>query len=472
MSGPNNILPRRSRGDMSHLPPEVLRAQFAAESAAAAAEGPPIPADAPTITIDGILVTLLYRSTYEGYTLVLYRSGEDLTFAYLSKSEGLWRLFFRVDPTTFLNPNTRSAIMMKGHNYVTTTQLHFRLQCFITEHIARLPRLGDPMIYRDLFYTKPGTPRGDRLASAIGYVNPFRRLVPEFPLASLKPVRAREFVHPVFEPLTIACDETCFKDTFDKIYSKFSLLRRTGYLVQSDYLKKLQQLFGIGIKGSLINTPAFRNESVISKEDRYKTLVAILSAYMSHFFTVSEAPSEYICTLPMDVQCRYRSQFGRETGYSEVMPVRVFRTTITLKTEALSFHLYYGTYTMQADSPHAGSYKIILNLLPSTSKLGEFGMNDAYISANVYVYKMFEYSGIQVNRAVSSVLYHGRYNFIGDLLTDMWPLKNVREAEVADAAAVASSSSSSATTSGGRRDRTRRTKKSQPRSRRSRIKRQ
>jgi hypothetical protein len=129
---------------------------------------------------------------------------------------------------------------------------------------------------------------------------------------------------------------------------------------------------------------------------------------------------------------------------------------------------------MQADSPHAGSYKIILNLLPSTSKLGEFGMNDAYISANVYVYKMFEYSGIQVNRAVSSVLYHGRYNFIGDLLTDMWPLKNVREAEVADAAAVASSSSSSssATTSGGRQGRTRRTKKSHQRSRRSRIKRQ
>ena len=417
-------------------------------------------AEGPQITIDGTQVTLMYSSVYNGYSLVLFRSGEDMSFAYLSQSEGLWRLFVRIDPTTSWNPDARSETLKKGHDYVTTTQIHMKLQCFITEHIDELPRV-DPARFRDIFFTKPGTPRGDRVLSAIGYLNPLRTLIPEIPLASYKPVRTREFLHPVFEPLTIACDANCFKDTYAKIYSRFSTLRRTGLLIESEYLKKLKQLFGIGVKDSLINTSTFKNESVISKEDRYKTLVAVLSAYMRHYFTLSRDPSEYICTLPMNISSKFRNAGGRDTQYAGVMPIRVYRTTITLTSEFLPFHLYYGTYTLEDGSPNAGSYKIILNLLPSTSRLGEFGLNESYISANMYVYKMFEYSGIQSNRADKSVMYSGRYNFIGDLLTDMWPMKNVVEpvaavAAVEEAAAEAVAEEAEAVAGGRRRRNTRR----------------
>jgi len=435
-----------------------------------------VPGD-PTIVIDGTSITLENRSSHGGYTLVVYRSGADLACAYLSQSEGLWRLCVLIDPTTFLNPHGRMDVMQKGHNYITTTQLHFKLQCFITEHLDHL-RYVDETAIRDVIYAKPGTPRGDRILKMIGYTAPSLLFqTPELPIASLKPKREREYLHEVFEPLAIASDETGFRDTFSKIYSPYSLLRRTGFVYQSKYLKKLQELFGIGVKGSVINTNVFKNASVISKEDRYKTMVAVLSAYMKHFFTLSPGPAEYICTLPVNIQYAYSGFMGREMHDSSTLAVRVYKTTISLKEDSTAFHVYYGMYTMPETTLDSGTYKIILNILPATSRIGAFGLNDAYISANVYVYKMFEYSGItspahkQVNREGPRTTYNGKYNFIGDLLSNMWPLTETVEpatAVTAVAAVAAVDAEGAAAPQGGKRTRrTRRVKRSRKSKRRN-----
>ena len=133
-----------------------------------------------------------------------------------------------------------------------------------------------------------------------------------------------------------------------------------------------------------------------------------------------------------------------------------------------------------------GAYKIILNILPATSRLGAFGLNDAYISANVYVYKMFEYSGVtnpahkQVNREGDRVVYNRKYNFIGDLLNNMWPLRETVEPATAAtpegaapiavtaAEAVATTAAVAAAPQGGKRTRrVRRAKRSRKSKRRN-----
>jgi hypothetical protein len=392
-----------------------------------------IPKGSPSITIDDVLVTLMYKIMFHGYLTVIYKCGDDFASAYLSRSEGLWRLLVVLDP--------KKPYMQKGRNYITTTQINIKLQCFISQKINDIPLIDAFNMddYNDVLYLKSNTPRGQRMLEAIGMPTSLveygkRGLLNSIPHNYFKVKREREYLHPLFQPLTIACDEACFSNIFSKIYDKFSQIRRTGYLIQSPYLKKLQELFGIGVKNSIINTPVFRNESVISTEDRYKTLVVIISEYMKHFCTVTSEPSEFICVLPMAIKYfkfdfNYFTQVGEAISTS--MDVRVYKTTITLKSEpSTSFHIYYGVYTMPENSFHAGTYKLILNILPATSKIGPFGLNDTYISANVYVYKMFDYyikDHEQVQRRNGSPMYSDSYKFTGDLLTNMWPLNNVRE---------------------------------------------
>ena len=392
------------------------------------AASPPDPPDAPQLVVDGIKVSLLYKSVLpEGrYPLIIYRCGDELSCAYPSKSEGLWRLLVH------LERDGHTFIMDKGHNYTTTTQIHMDLQPFFSSQYAALPEVSCEA-FPYLCKLQFGTDYYNKLIGAIGYESP-PTLFDKWgtPILTISPKPEREYKHPVFTPLNIACDENCFANTFNKIYESESAIRRVG--PTTPYIKKLQELFGIGVRGSIINSPAFRNARVISKEDRYQTVVAIFSAYMKHFFRVADTPSEYRCTLQMPLEN------GTNTY---TVPIDVYRTTIQLdkKSDPMepTFFVYYGVYTMPDVSLDPGTYKIIINILPTESKMGAFGLNDMYISANIYVYKMFEYATIEhsqverqrpqnIHRASNyAQFYYNKYKFMGDLLTKMWPLEAVRE---------------------------------------------
>jgi hypothetical protein len=394
-------------------------------NAAERAASPPDPPDAPQVVIDGMKVSLLYKSVLPegGYPLIIYRCGDELSCAYPSKSEGLWRLLVHRE-------RGHDFLIDKGHNYTTTTQIHMDLQPFFSSHFAALPEVSCEA-FPYLCKVQFGTDYYNKIIGAIGYESP-PTLFDQWgtPILTISPRPEREYKHPVFEPLNIACDENCFANTFNKIYENESAIRRVG--PTTPYIKKLQELFGIGVRGSIINSPVFRNARVISKEDRYQTVVAIFSAYMKHFFRVADTPSEYRCTLQMPI----------ESGTNKyTVPIYVYRTTITLDSDPAkpTFFVYYGVYTMPDVSLDPGTYKIILNILPTESKMGAFGLHDMYISANIYVYKMFEYATIDhsqverqrpqnIHRASNyAQFYYNKYKFMGDLLAKMWPLEAVRE---------------------------------------------
>jgi len=367
------------------------------------------PVGAPTIVIDDTPSTLLYQAILgSSHLILIYRCGPDLTAAYQSKSEGLWRLLVNVH-------RKGDILIAKGKNYITTTQIHMDLQIFFTKHYSRLPKAScEDFLF--LCTARFGTDYYNRLLNELGYKSPPTEF-DEFgsPVLNLQPVPAREYRHPVFEPFNIVCNDHCFLNTVENIYSAEAAIRKA--VPTTPYIKKMQELFDL-------------YESTLSTEDLYRKVVSSFSEYMKHFFKLVDAPSES------------RGQLEIPLDYNEEtvkMPINVFRTTVTLKDGTASFHIYYGIYDMPDSSLDPGSYKIILNVLPTESKMGPFGLNDVYISANLYIYKMFEYAHFenqQINRQRPknlhtsnnfSQFYSYRYKFVGDLLTAMWPLPIVKD---------------------------------------------
>jgi hypothetical protein len=210
-------------------------------------------------------------------------------------------------------------------------------------------------------------------------------------------------------------------------------------------------------------------------DDLYRIIVSIVSKYMQFFFKTSPTPSTYICDIEMELP-----------ESATLIQLHVYKRTIQLIKGNDSFDLYYAVYTIPTTSSSsssssssstnsliAGTYKIILNLLPTPSKIGPFGLNQSYISTGIYVYKMFEYAKQFYGRITlkDPKPTFGNYVFLGDVLTTMWPLQEVRE-EAIPSSSSSSSSSSSGSSSGGRKRTYRyRSKAKKVRSRRARIRR-
>jgi hypothetical protein len=189
---------------------EPIITEHRAKDAEERAASPKDPADAPQLVVDGIKVALLFKSTLPtgNYPVLIYRCGDDLTCAYQSKSEGLWRLAVNRE-------RAHDFILDKGHNYTTTTQIHMDLQPFFSTQLSALPEVS----WKEFPYlceVQFGTDYYNKLIAAIGYESPpttFDKW--GTPDLRISPNPIREFKHPVFDPLNVACNENCFVKTFD-----------------------------------------------------------------------------------------------------------------------------------------------------------------------------------------------------------------------------------------------------------------
>ena len=390
-------------------------------------------ATGPTTTIDGIRCELLGKTTDPlMYPIVVYKCDGRTMCAYKSNSQGLWR--FNISHT--------NNMKMKGCNYVTTSQIHMGLQCFITEHFDSLPVVEFDSI-RDVFYLVKANPNLELIVKEIERCDTNR------------------FVHPVFAEMSNIC-ELCFDDTtsFHKIFTRSAKSDRESR-PQNEYTAFLNNLL--------------EKKDFDSAEDFYSSMVKTFSTYMSHFFSVEAEPSTFICQMPSVLSINvvdsyanvkndpfsfkasflppFLSSTNRRENIETPRPIgqtklrwnmNVFKTHIVLKSSGQKFVVYYATYKMpETDSdgkqanPHYSptGYKVILNILPAESKMSPLGINDTFINAGVYIYKMFDYANPVRNRQIHRAskgfdkLYDDRYQFAGDLLSQLWPLNEIRETE-------------------------------------------
>jgi hypothetical protein len=136
---------------------------------------------------------------------------------------------------------------------------------------------------------------------------------------------------------------------------------------------------------------------------------------MKFFFKTGSEPSVRVCEIAMPIP-----------GSSTMIQLVIYKRQIQYIKDNTLFDLYYAVYTIPHDFIEInGTYKTIINLVPFPSHANEFGMNSQYISAGIYAYKIFDYTD-QFPREGKPLF--DNYVFLGDLLTNMWPLQEVREA--------------------------------------------
>jgi len=388
------------------------------------------------IIIDNISFVLLYKDILHDRKIIIYQSNNHLYVSYKSNSDVNWRFYFK---------NYYFSNLEKGDDYVTTTQIEQNLQCNFDEHYEQLPEL--PAKYKsdaDSIYSKIQ----DILIHTNSYDYIFKNL--------------RMFDHPVFKTLYNLCNtSTCFlhniKEKFDKSQFDKSQIDESNI-----YVDKMKQIIS-SIRQS--NKPLFDAEYKATQwKSLYKLMVDVFSEYMEHFFIIDGQPI-YVCDKNIDVP------YDNDPKFKQNINIKILKIDLLLEKENKKFTLYYGEYdykhfitekkstkpqlnekstkpqlnekstkpqlnekstkpqlneksTKPKLNEKSTKYRIILGMIPSDSKITKYGLSEHYISAGIYIYKMFEYhqSFLIKGQVEHQNPLPGNYTFIGDLLNKMWPL--------------------------------------------------
>jgi len=356
------------------------------------------------ININGKIFSLKY-TYFNGRTHVIYSCNGQLNQAYLSLSEGLWRY------------KGNDYGYEKGYDYITTTQLHIDLQCFINSKYLSLPDI----------YSLEEVEK-NRIFESITYNNSI--------IQKFYDIRNNDY--DVFIPLDIVFRAR--KDALDPITKneRFLITKYAFYYFQNlNYAKnlfmekniynlKLTELFDISERELKLKNQYDWSGDLSIKDIQNKINIEICSKYMEYFFNRISEPV-FICKLLID------TPYDTDLITSQIINFNVYKITIQLKTTGMNFFVYYGVfnyknfnYVTKEILPEENSYKMILNIVAADSDITIEGLSDCYIATGIYVYKAFAYDTEEINREEKFRVSRD-YFFIGDLLTNMWPLPTLVE---------------------------------------------
>jgi len=323
-----------------------------------------------SVTIDDYTFTVTGRCEYQGRPVFEYTNGVNTYYAYKSQSEGLWR--FAATHTKGYIRGMESGTLFKGEHYITSSQLHMDLQRLLSN------------LYNDNIAVPAVDCGGIMLTEESGKIPEFENLLYG---------SQRQYTGGVFSPLEALCnndDQFCLGrfDSVERIVNnkiKGSCVRMLnciapGYLTNKYYTR---------FRHFLSTNPIVDKTSIIN----------VMSAYMKDYFTHDLSPS--VCILETSI----------ETIVPTPIQMFVFVTTLTLKEDKTqTFRLYYATYVREGVP-----YKIILNIVPANTSVNLYGLYNTYISAGIFAFKPFNQQP------------DNSYLFIGDILTNMWPLSRLTE---------------------------------------------
>ena len=317
-------------------------------------------------------------------------------------------------------------LAIKGYNYITTTQIHLDLQNFFNKNLDKVKE-------EEIDFNKIKTisarlikknEKNENNKSEFNYMND------------------RLYQHEVFQPLIKLCKPgECFQQNDHQNFLnqvleniKFILKRKQIQNFLSgdpqDYITIKNPIYFLTMERILeTNDSEFIK---IFKDDPqnyqriHMSIIKIFSEYMEHFFNVVDKPKFLY-------EVNYSIPYYHESPLKQNIQVSIFKTVLKLKESDNTFVLIYGKYEYKNCSRNENQeyileedpkpYKIILNLLKTENHITKYGFYDHYIDSGIYVYKMFDYT------RPKQVIYpknqiDGNYAFIGDLLTNMWPLKD------------------------------------------------
>jgi hypothetical protein len=320
-------------------------------------------------TIDGITFTIIgFPPPYEGRPIVVYTStsnGITNTYcAYKSLTEGLWRFAARGIYIEGMEPDQ----LIKGKHYITSTQLHIRLQELINRHYKGIITTPDYNYSRILVIKEERRSEIEELLYGSG----------------------REYDRKgVFSPLNTLCspeNDHCL-GTFDKVERTLQT-KINGHC--TSIINGLARCVGYNSYFTTFRRILSEKPHITNIDE----LINVINLYMKNYFDILSPSVTIFDTTITDPN----------TG--AVIPLTINCIKIKNKDSGEVFDVYTGTYKY-----NGRDYQIILNVVPTTAKINKYGLFSTYVSSGIYTYKMFDNID-------------GRYQFIGERLTRLWPLSS------------------------------------------------
>jgi hypothetical protein len=403
-----------------------------------------------SITIDGITFQL-HAASYENKRHhILYTSNsagitQQFYVAYKSNSEGFWRLASMTGNQYY-----------KGTDYVTTTFLHMELQHFLEVNYNKLPQKEFLMMYVEH--------ESKRVLDEIQKGNQQENLT-----------KNRQVYDPYFARLAKYCPspsslgKSCLADLeiFEKELNprpKFIRSNSMNSNYTPNYSPEIIKIMNISkLESSLpeLNTE-FRKlyksykESHAEKELDEDDFVAIMSLYLQTYFDVDTSQQKYLFDMKLEFHVEggshgsiMRNEFFIWGEQSDSIVMKIYKTEIRNKQTGQKYILFYCIYNYKG-----AQYKGIVNVVPVEATVLPNGTYSKYISAGIFIYKIFDYIHQCHMTKSGRESCEVQYVFLGDTMKNMWPLP------------LLGGGGAAAATSGGRRKKTRRVRRSRRMSRR------
>ncbi|MEX0598025.1 MAG: hypothetical protein WD512_16170, partial [Candidatus Paceibacterota bacterium] len=258
----------------------------------------------------------------------------------------------------------------KGADYVTSSFIDIYLQNFINQQYAHLPQdeESSSCYIREL---------GDILDDT----NRIQR-------------------DDILDPLQYCRSGECFKNNF-QITEYINSLKNDNY--QGELKKSLEK----------IDTKLSLNETI-------KKIYQSVSDYIEKYFTVDLQTIKKIGT--------YIFKYSNDV----IINHNFYEIQITNTKNNIRYKLFYTKYRYEnkENTKYNGEYYAIINIIPTTSKTNQFGLYDKIMSVGIYIYKIIEYKSQcnidDKNREISITDAVNCYTFIGDFMTNIFPLNKIQ----------------------------------------------
>ena len=370
--------------------------------------------------------------------------------AYKSLSEGFWRfLYFDKNSEKF----DHKEVYYKCENeYITCTFLHFSLQIFIEQNFDTLrefdkdqffiglKRFASPVIKESLDNRMYQKDDAFLLFSLVKY----KTLLFELPLQRKRALQSildffkraekREKLNNSNEKLNNSNEKLNYSNIAPMMYIEHKIFLpdyTENQILYLNYIKELEQISynkyinqlqlekeELEKKNSDENrNKLFKINSLLDSKSRYEDLenkilrtYSVISEFFETLFEVDTSIQQFVGKMNLELIDRKRNNSPILVSF----PFYIYHTQIKNKCEGHMYDLYYACYTYNNKN-----YKIICNIIPVGEKILPNGLYTQFVSANPYIYKMFEYEeqcsyiGCKIGQ---------QYNFIGDYQTNVFPL--------------------------------------------------
>jgi hypothetical protein len=166
----------------------------------------------------------------------------------------------------------------------------------------------------------------------------------------------------------------------------------------------------------------FKNIKNLELNESIKEIYNGLSLFIETYFSCDKSTNKKIG--------KYFFKYSNDVSINHTFYEVIIKNNVINKYYKL-FYINYD-YVNIKNPKFNGNYHAILNIVPINSVITNYGIYDKIMSVGIYIYKIIEYKSQCKIADKEREIYDniGCYTFIGDFMTDVWPLNILKKIEI------------------------------------------